>query len=137
MDCNYHFPIDLASIGIPICMLNLSKIGDYNPDLVWIYKILKRFHVPPSSCMEIKHNDRRPRNVEDTGNPRHHGGIIGTPQARRFLKHHGNVGTRGLSGTFNYAKSRRYKKCTKLWNFSVSSSRFSTVEDTGSSRHHG
>ena len=38
-----YFPIDLAQIRIPIDVLNLSENGNYNPNLVWINKIQKRF----------------------------------------------------------------------------------------------
>ena len=36
LNCNYHFPVDLAPIGI------LSENGNYNPNCVWIDKIEQR-----------------------------------------------------------------------------------------------
>ena len=42
LDCNYHFPIDLATIGIPI-VLNLSENDNYYPNYIWISKIKEIF----------------------------------------------------------------------------------------------
>jgi len=40
LDCNYHFPIDLAPNEIPIGAKSIGKCN-YNPNLVWINTIPK------------------------------------------------------------------------------------------------
>ena len=42
MDCSYHFPIDLDQLEFRL-VLNQSKNGNYDSNLVWLYKILNRF----------------------------------------------------------------------------------------------
>ena len=49
-DCDYHSPIDLAPIGIPIGVKSISENGNYNPNLIWINKIQKIFICVYISC---------------------------------------------------------------------------------------
>ena len=42
LDCNYHSPIDLEPIGIPIENISIIEKGNYNPNFVWINKTPRR-----------------------------------------------------------------------------------------------